>query len=734
MITSFEGRLQIRKIRTRGSAGGVIFSAVTIDEHKKRFVVKADWRIARSPALFRENHIWEVKGKIHNQTVTWADGTKAIEKVISPENLKFIKASHENLKRLLAESNEFKGISQVKAEKLVTFFGDELFQIAKDGDINRLLPILGQSVAERLVIGLQNYEELSALQLLDELGVPHYVGNSVLKIWKTNAYTHIKRNPYFLAAFMADLSAVDAYAIDRLGMSQDCPERLIAYTKQVMFNGFSAGNTCIPLSKVKYQLKRLMGDSVLASKAIDLSVEHGELLIHGSMAQVKSMDIIESSVANIINYLSQRRYSDSMGKHVITILDDFERGVGFTLTDAQKDGVLQCCQNSLTLLTGGAGCGKTTVIEAICFALEGLNQTKQIILMALAGKAAQRITEATGRDAMTIASFMHNMDAEDLSDDAVIIVDEASMVDVLSLLKILKRVPKRGRIIFTGDQEQLPPVGIGLGLHVLVNLPLANPHLNTVKRQTEASGIPSVANTIRCFGNNPIDVPFAEYNGVGSGVSFIECTSSELEQKCVDIYTELGGDGSSNDVLILSPVKYQTGGVAHINAIIHDRFSKGERLLFDHKEFGHIHQHILGTSLRVGELVMYTRNDYEKDIRNGSVGKVIGQSEDGAIIDFEGNVVTLTLNDMTNLEHAYAMTVHKSQGSQFNRVIVAMKDSRNLDRHLIYTAVTRAKHQVVFVGDKEAFYGALQRSNALSRHTLLAKHLNHNEDTIVDLQ
>jgi exodeoxyribonuclease V alpha subunit len=550
------------------------------------------------------------------------------------------------------------------------------------------------------------------------------VGNSVINIWGTEAYSYIKKNPYFLVAFMSDLNAVDAYAIDRLGMTEDCHERLIAYTKQVMFNGFSAGSTCLPLSVVKYRLKRLMGNSVIASKAIDVSVEQGELLIHGSMAQVKSMDIVESNIASIVNHLSQRRYSDSFRQRVVTILDDFERGLVFTLTDEQRDGVLQCCQNAFTLLTGGAGCGKTTVIKAICYTLERLHQTKQIILMALAGKAAKRITEATGRDAMTIAGFIYNMDAGDLSDDAVIIVDEASMVDVLSLLKILKRVPKHGRIIFTGDQEQLPPVGIGLGLHVLVNSSLSNPHLNTVKRQSKESGIPSVADAIRRFGDTSVVIPFAEYHGIGSGVSFIECADSELEQQCINIYTELGGDGSSNDVLILSSVKHQNGGVSNINTLIHDQFSKGKQLIFDNKELRNVHQHIQGSSLRMGELVMYTRNDYEKDIRNGSVGRVIGQGEDGTIIDFEGNVVTISLNDMRNLEHAYAMTVHKSQGSQFDRVIVSMIDSINLDRHLIYTAVTRAKHQVVILGSKQAFYDALQRSHASNRHTLLAKHLN----------
>ncbi|MEH6711167.1 MAG: AAA family ATPase [Paraglaciecola polaris] len=725
-MSIFEGNVQIRKIRKRGAFGGVIFSAVTLDEAPKRFVVKANWQVASSPSLFQEHHIWHVKGQLSTQTISWSDGTKATEKTITPESLRFVKASHGNLKRLLAESDDFKGISEVKAEKLVRFFGDELFQIARDRDIQRLLPIIGESLAERLVTGLQKYEELGALQLLDELGVPPNIGGSVINIWKEKAYSHIKKNPYFLTAFMADLNAVDAYAIDRLGMDEDCPERLIAYTKQVMFNAFPNGHTCLPISKLKYQLNRLLKSRDLAAKAIEVSVSNGELLIHDSIAQVKSMDIVESSIASIVKDLSQRKFNDGLSSQVVTAINEFERGVGFPLTEAQKDAVLQSCQNSLTLLTGGAGCGKTTVIEAICFALERLNQTSQIILMALSGKAAQRITEATGRDAMTIAAFMYNMDVDQINDDAVIIVDEASMVDVLSLLKILKRIPKRGRIILTGDQEQLPPVGIGLGLHLLVKLPLPNPHLNKVKRQSEESGIPSVANAIRCYADHPTLIPFTEFNGLGSGVSFIECSEHELQDKCIEVYRKLGGDGSNNDVLILSPVKHLVGGVANLNALIYDKFSKGVKLTFDHKEFGHFNHHILGRSLRVGELIMYKRNDYEKDIRNGSVGRVIGQKEDGIEVDFEGNVVTLTASDLKNLEHAYAMTVHKSQGSQYGRVIVAMRESGNLDRHLIYTAVTRAKYQVVFVGCQKVLYSALGRSNALKRHTFLSEHLSCN--------
>ncbi|MCU8069390.1 ATP-dependent RecD-like DNA helicase [Shewanella sp. SM32] len=226
-----------------------------------------------------------------------------------------------------------------------------------------------------------------------------------------------------------------------------------------------------------------------------------------------------------------------------------------------------------------------------------------------------------------------------------------------------------------------------------------------------------------------MSIPFAEYKGKGFGVSFIECSEMELTQKTIDIYSDIGGDGTNNNVLMLSPVKHQYGGVDALNAKIHDSFVNGGALVLEQIDGSSITHHMLGRSLRVGDLVMYTKNDYTRDIRNGSVGKIIQQNQDVITVDFEGNIVDLSWSDLSNLEYAYALTVHKSQGSQYDRVVVVIKKSRNLDRHLIYTAITRAKHQVVFVGDFSQFELALTKSNALSRHTLLAQHIEHRKNT-----
>jgi exodeoxyribonuclease V alpha subunit len=718
----FEGLLQIRKVRNRGPFGGVIFSAATLEANPKRYVVKANWKMARSPSLFKDRHIWRVKGAVKDETIIWKDGTTANERVIEAESLTFEKAKNENLVKLLAQSSDFKGISDLKAEKLVECFGDGLIQIAIEGDIERLLPVVGRNVAERIISGLREYEQLGTLQLLDELGVPPRVGESVLEIWKNNAYEQIKKNPYFLTAFMADMHMVDGYAIDRLGRAPDSPQRLIAYTKDVLFKAFNSGHTCLPVNELRYRLKRTLPKSLDAAQAIEVAVAHEEIIFIGDYAQVKSMAIVEATVADIITKSQFRAVSDTLNKDLNHAIERYEKDSGIELTDEQTNAVFQCCKHSFTLLTGGAGCGKTTVIAAICSSLEALGYTSQVILLALAGKAALRITEATGREAMTIAKFVLALDQDEISDDAVIIVDEASMVDILSLLKILKRFPNKGRIILTGDEEQLPPVGVGLGLHTLVKLPLPHPQLTAIQRQTKESGIPAVAMAIRRYPQVPGEIKFEPYKGLQDGVSFIECNESELNTRALEVYQALGGNGTSNEVAMVSPVKHQIGGVDALNLLVHDSLAKGESLSFSSSDFGYFNHTILGSALRIGELVMCTVNDYERDIRNGSIGKVLEQKGNEVIIDFTGRIVNLPASKLCSLDFAYALTVHKSQGSQFDRVVVIVKQSRNLDRHMLYTAITRAKKQVVLIGDRNAFINALSQSNALNRHTLLTHH------------
>ncbi|GLS83743.1 AAA family ATPase [Paraferrimonas haliotis] len=718
----FACELIIRKIRHTGAQGGVIFSGVATDGSNQRYVVKASYKLAPAPKLFRPGHKWSVSGSVSEYVVKLRDGSTRTEMQITADSLVFLRADNDNIEQML---RSIEGVGESKAKNLAKTLGARINQIAMAEDTSELEEHCSPLIAARIVQVVRESEVFPALQLFDECGIPTHLASQAIKIWKHKSYEIFSTNPYFLSAFEPSMKLLDEVAIKRFGFEKDSPERLIAFVKSALFNAFEQGHTCLPTKKLKTRLTHMLGDQEIASRAIESAMAQGEIEQRSDLIQVSSMVTIESSVAkNSAKLLS--RYFDIPDHTIQSSIDKYQSGIIFPLTDEQKAAISVCVKSGISLLTGGAGCGKTTVLEGICAALEDSQQTSKIYLMAISGQAAKRIQEATGRDAMTIAAFLYHVDSEDIPEDATIIVDEGSMVDTLALNMILKRVPSKGRCLIAGDPEQLSPVGVGLTLHKMVDLPFPNPHLSAVKRQSSASGIPQVATAIRNY-DGDCEVEFADYDGKGSGVSFIEVPDHLITSKVIELYSALGGDGESNDVLILSPVRNHSGGVVDINRNIHDKVAKSDnRLLFDTAGFKGVNALIDGVPLCVGDLIMTRRNDYERGFRNGSIGRVTSfDSGSQAIqVDMEGVDVIMSFADTPILNMAYATTVHKSQGSQYPRVIIAVKESRLLDRHLFYTAVTRAREQVVIVGDRKAFTKALSKSKAFARHTLLDVHLS----------
>jgi len=257
----------------------------------------------------------------------------------------------------------------------------------------------------------------------------------------------------------------------------------------------------------------------------------------------------------------------------------------------------------------------------------------------------------------------------------------------------------------------------------MVKMDLPKTHLSVPKRFSEASGIPMIANKIRNFPDDQCEMEFTEFNGPGSGVSFIESEECNIQETVIAIYEKLGGNGNSEDIVILSPMRTTSSGVLEINNAHHLKFfdTTTDKLLFQDDEFSNVGANINNCPVCMGELLMSKRNDYPRGIRNGSVGKVIDfdRNEHTITVDFNGNFVNFHTSEMPYLERASAMTVHKSQGSQYERVIVIVKDCHMLDRNLLYTATTRAKEQVIFVGSKEIFYQKLLISKTSERLTLM---------------
>ena len=346
----------------------------------------------------------------------------------------------------------------------------------------------------------------------------------------------------------------------------------------------------------------------------------------------------------------------------------------------------------LSVLTGGAGTGKTTVLQVIHDIAEQIGVP--VLQMALSGRAAQRLRGATGREASTIAAFLHAAARRlvDPASEPLIIIDESSMLDLPLTYSLVRALPARARLLLVGDPYQLPPIGFGLIFHVLAASPsVPRVELAEIHRQARSSGIPQIAHEVR-HGVAPRLPGFA---GCACGVNFIDAADGGIMDNLVRVLTAWSG---CDDVQTLGVIKRGANGIRAINATMHAYASAARKKLE-------------GWDLAEGDPIIYLVNDYRRGLWNGSLGRIDRvMSSAGAramACSLDGAEHELLEEDFQHVDLAYAITVHKAQGSQFKRVIVPITRSRLLDRTLIYTALTRGIEQVVFIGDRNAFDRAI---------------------------
>ena len=727
--------LRVVAVRSRGRLGGVIFSGRTDDGDQ--YVAVCDYKLVPDSSLVDKGQRWSVRGCSALRESIGSNGFKIKETQINAAEAELIRPSGRNVIAWITECPDIQGIGQVKASKLYERFGPSLVDHIEQKNIAVLAEVVSESAAELLCCAFAKHQVANTLLWLDRVGIQRRIGKKVTDFYKEKAQTKIEGNPYSLISFEANWKTVDELAHQRFGIALDDPRRLEAAVEESLYRGLKDGHTCLPVSQLRTRLSNLLGNSyALADQALTSAAVSTQYRKIDGRYQPTGTYLIES-------YLAKRLYElvageDAKGqvglfsqaseslRGVPSILAAYERVNGITLTDEQRHAVIRSAGTHLSLILGGAGTGKTTVLKALYAILEHLQPEVAIYQLALAGRAAQRMAEATGRDSMTIAGFLIRIDPAAISMGSVIVVDEASMVDVILMYRLLRHIPSGVRLILVGDPSQLPPIGPGLVFHALVGLS-AIPHteLKVVKRQSSDSGIPQVAAAIR---NHQAPV-WANYpRQSGSGVSFVRSIPALLEETVQQVYEELGGTGEDYSVQILSITNTGLGGVEHLNAALHGQYRRGAASVFCHDpEFGTVGATTLDrVPLNVGDLVIYTENDYLLGLRNGSLGKIIAAlpvvelDDPCCVCDFEGAEYRLTSQQMNAIKHSYSITVHKSQGSQFKRVIVPIRESRLLDQTLIYTAVTRGIDQVVLVGDEDAAMRAIKApASAARRHITL---------------
>ena len=591
------------------------------------------------------------------------------------------------------------GIGAARVARLCRTFGDRLVLLLDQGDVEKLSQVVGNECAANLIRRWhENAEEAGVVAFLDAHGADVRLASKVLRYWPDRTVEKLQENPYRLL-FLAGWPTVDRIA-SSLGMRRDDRHRLIAAVESVVYARLHAEkDTWIDGAALHAGVLALLGhhDPAATRRAVELAAAEGTIV--GS--EVDGYQAFGCAVME--KYLSLRFQTliGSDTRQDAPRADDivsFERANDIGLNQEQRSAVQMAVEQPFSVLHGGAGVGKTTVLKAVCAAVEA--RGGRVIQMALAGRAAQRIREATGRYAFTIAAVLNQIKQGRLApgSDDLVVIDESSMLDVVLVYRLMRTLPERTRLLLVGDPFQLPPIGPGLIFHVLANSrDVPRQELTEVHRQAAGSGIPAIANEVRC-GRVPL---FASFDGAASGVALIETASRHISRTVIDIMRSLAVCG---EVQVLGVTKRGDAGTETINSAIHKLVAADNPTL-------------PGWGLAETEPVIHLVNDYDHGLFNGSLGRIRriipmlaegGPSRQVVECEFDGVLHRFAEDSFERIELAHAITVHKAQGSQFRRVIIPVVQSRLLDRNLVYTALTRAVEQVVFVGDRTALAAAIE--------------------------
>lgn len=680
--TFAEHRLSVRRVLSVMGNGAAIFSGVT-DSGQSLRVVAPPKALARVPV---PGESWCVTGEVRSSHQHGAQLHATAGRYELPRG--------RLITRYLADHPDFVGIGDGKAQRLWETFGERLASTLSAGDVGALEVVLTRSAATRIVeVWADKRAEAETIDFLDARGFDWRLATTLRRVWGAKTLDVLQKNPYHLLAFESWLK-VDGAAL-KMGIQTDDERRLVGAVEATLYDRLQQGHTLTDretlLGRVANRLSRQ-----LAAKAIDLATAEGAVCgTAGQGYQAFGAAALEAGIADRIRTMlsGEKPLQDPLFSVVVergwaeSHIERVERVQGFKLNGEQRAAVVMPFEHTFSVLTGGAGVGKTTVLRVVLELARHQNLT--VVQMALAGRAAQRMAQATGQPAMTIAKFLAatRSGKMEVPSDSLVVVDEASMLDLPTLYRILRHLPDGVRMMLVGDPAQLPPIGFGLAFHRLVgNGRIPQAHLTTVHRQAASSGIPGVAAAVRRH-----DVPdFIPFNGRHSGVSFIECSVEDVVSRLRLIEHTWRGE----DWQMLSAVKGGRAGIRNINGSFHSDVCGSDR----------------PTDVLVyGEPVIHLVNDYERGLMNGALGHVTEVGEDGGlVIDFDDEPHRFAAAEVPGrIELAYAISVHKAQGSQFKRVAVVVGKSRLLDHSLVYTALTRGVEQVVFVGEREAFERAV---------------------------
>jgi exodeoxyribonuclease V alpha subunit len=655
-------------------------------------------------------------------------------------------ATIQGMRRYLG-SGLIKGIGPKMAERIVDHFGPATLEVIEQ-DPGRLVEVPGLGPKRSAMITAAWAEQQAIKEVmvfLQGVGVSTSLAVRIYKTYQDGAIEVVRREPYLLATDVWGIGFKTADTIaQRLGIPHDSPQRVKAGLQFALSQASEDGHCYLPETELVAAATELLGvDSGLAERCLEeLVAEEG--VVAEPLPAAVSPDVREGTgraIWLVPFHRAERalaggllRLLEAPGDRLpwfqavdwTVVLDWLRRTTGLTLAPEQEAAVRLALTQRVAVLTGGPGCGKSYTVRAIV-ALARAKRAK-ILLAAPTGRAAKRLGELAGLEAATLHRLLQlrpggdaAFDREHPLDADLVVVDEASMLDVLLANKLVKAIPPGAHLLFVGDVDQLPSVGAGEVLRDLLAAErLPRVRLTHVFRQAQQSGVVTNAHRINA-GQPPMT------RGLDDFFLFAEDDPEQVADLVVEIVaTRLPrrfGFDPRQEVQVLCPMHRGPAGAGALNERLQAALTPAREGLAE-RRFG-------GRVYRVGDKVMQIRNNYDKGtagVFNGSVGVVTALS----LEDHELNVrldedeeVVYGFDELDELTHAYAVSIHRAQGSEYSSVVIPLTTSAwlMLQRNLLYTAVTRAKRMVILVGSRRALAKAVRTQGAGRRYTALTQRL-----------
>jgi exodeoxyribonuclease V alpha subunit len=645
-------------------------------------------------------------------------------------------ASVEGIKRYLG-SGLIRGIGPKMAERIVDKFGEQALDVIElEPGRLREVPGVGPKRIDGIVKAWDEQRAIKDVMLfLQSHGVSTNLAIKIYKKYGDESLAVVQNTPYRLVKDVYGVGFKTADQIAQaLGLAHDDPGRIeagVAYTLNRMAD---EGHVYVPQQELEPEAAQILGLEIEKIVAVIEALEQSELIKRETLSYEIASEVTapstvreEQAVYLTPYYFSEIGASERISKlieHPTSRVGSFQSSAfslqpsGVELTEQQRAAVEMALTNKVTVLTGGPGTGKTTTLRALLDALD--QKRRSYALASPTGRAAKRLAEATGRPAKTIHRLLEFKPGEGFGrnednplDADMIVIDESSMLDLVLAYNLLKAVDLGSHLLLVGDVDQLPSVGAGDVLRdVIASGVAAEMRLETIFRQAAGSLIIRNAHRIN-QGHMPETPPDAD-----DFFLFVKQEPDEAAELLVDIVHKRlplkFGLNRFDDIQVLSPMYSGSTGVSNLNDLLQQALNPPGRK--PQRRLG-------GRVFRVGDKVMQTSNNYDKNVYNGDIGRITQMDIENQTmtVSVDGAPVVYDFLESDELVHAFAISVHKSQGSEYPCVVMPVMTQHYLllQRNLLYTAVTRAKKLVVLVGTRRAIAIAIKNNKVADRHTAL---------------